>query len=252
MKVINLPKPFFFEGGEKAVLLLHAYTGSANDVRLLGRELERNGYTVYAPNFSGHATDRFEDILDIGSPEAWFTDVMRAKEELVAKGHNEIAVFGLSMGGIMAARGLETGEFIGGGSFNSPIFNIHESNVPKMFMYYAKLFKKKLGLANEMIEQDLAMIKPKLESQLRSLDDFTITVQQKLREITVPYYIAQSGKDEMIGSDLGEILADHLRHTNVDYNWFPEATHVITIGQNRKEFEMTVLDFLSQLNWNEG
>ena len=46
MKAINLPEPFFFEAGPRTVLLLHAYTGSANDVRLLGRFLERNGYTV--------------------------------------------------------------------------------------------------------------------------------------------------------------------------------------------------------------
>ena len=53
MKAIHLPEPFFFEAGPRAVLLLHAYTGSANDVRLLRRFLERNGYTVYAPNFTG-------------------------------------------------------------------------------------------------------------------------------------------------------------------------------------------------------
>ena len=39
MKAINLPEPFFFEAGPRTVLLLHAYTGSANDVRLLGRFL---------------------------------------------------------------------------------------------------------------------------------------------------------------------------------------------------------------------
>lgn len=252
MKAINLPRPFFFESGEKAVLLLHAYTGSANDMRLLGRELERNGYTVYAPNFTGHATERFEDILDLGSPEVWFADVMRAKEELLKRGYKNVAVFGLSMGGIMAARALETEAFIGGGSFNSPIFKMGESNVPKMFMYYARMFKKKMDTPNEVIERELDAMKPKLANQLRNMDDFTDIIQNDLDKITVPYYIAQSGKDEMIDSDCGGILAEHLRNTNVDYNWFPEATHVITIGKDRKEFELTVLDFLSRLNWNEG
>lgn len=36
MKIAQ-PKPFTFEGGEKAVLLLHGFTGNSADVRMLGR-----------------------------------------------------------------------------------------------------------------------------------------------------------------------------------------------------------------------
>lgn len=34
---IKLPKPFFFEEGKRAVLLLHGFTGNSSDVRQLGR-----------------------------------------------------------------------------------------------------------------------------------------------------------------------------------------------------------------------
>ena len=173
MKAIHLPEPFFFEAGPRAVLLLHAYTGSANDVRLLGRFLERNGYTVYAPNFTGHATDRFEDILDLGGPDIWFADAMRAKAELMEKGYDQLAVFGLSMGGIMATRAIETGGFIGGGSFNSPIISFEDSRVPISFMHFAKLSKKKLGMANLEIEHELALMKQKLNAKLAQLVGFT-------------------------------------------------------------------------------
>ena len=40
-KKINLPKPLFSEKGKRAVLLLHAYSGSSNDVRMLSRRLEK-------------------------------------------------------------------------------------------------------------------------------------------------------------------------------------------------------------------
>lgn len=40
MKIAQ-PKPFTFEGGEKAVLLLHGFTGNSADVRMLGRFLEK-------------------------------------------------------------------------------------------------------------------------------------------------------------------------------------------------------------------
>ncbi|RLY51627.1 carboxylesterase, partial [Staphylococcus epidermidis] len=38
---IKLPKPFFFEEGKRAVLLLHGFTGNSADVRQLGRYLQK-------------------------------------------------------------------------------------------------------------------------------------------------------------------------------------------------------------------
>ncbi len=38
---IKLPKPFFFEEGKRAVLLLHGFTGNSSDVRQLGRFLQK-------------------------------------------------------------------------------------------------------------------------------------------------------------------------------------------------------------------
>ena len=48
---IKLPKPFFFEEGKRAVLLLHGFTGNSADVRQLGRYLQKKGYTSYAPQY---------------------------------------------------------------------------------------------------------------------------------------------------------------------------------------------------------
>ncbi|WP_368738766.1 alpha/beta hydrolase, partial [Escherichia coli] len=51
---IAQPKPFFFESGKRAVLLLHGFTGSSADVRMLGRFLEKKGYTSLAPHYKVH------------------------------------------------------------------------------------------------------------------------------------------------------------------------------------------------------
>ena len=49
MMKLASPKPFTFEGGDRAVLLLHGFTGNSADVRMLGRFLEKKGYTCHAP-----------------------------------------------------------------------------------------------------------------------------------------------------------------------------------------------------------
>ncbi|MGB3102940.1 MAG: carboxylesterase, partial [Psychrobacillus psychrotolerans] len=47
MKVVA-PKAFTLEGGKRAVLLLHGFTGSTKDVKRLGQYLQKRGYTCHA------------------------------------------------------------------------------------------------------------------------------------------------------------------------------------------------------------
>lgn len=252
MKEITLPEPFFFERGKRAVLLLHAYTGSANDMRLLGRFLERNNYTVYAPQFTGHATDRFEDILEKGDPEIWREDALSAADFLFQKGYEQVAVFGLSMGGVVATNILPTGQFIGGGSFNSPIMEVGKSNVPKAFLNFARYFKKQRGIPAQQISEEVEAMVPHLEAQRKKISQFSRETRELLPQIKVPYYLASAGRDELIDPASGAALRDALTGTKVDYQYFPEATHVITVGKNRDAFEETLLTFLENLSWKEG
>ena len=252
MKTIKLPEPFLFEGGKRAVLLLHAYTGSANDVRMLGRKLERNGYTVYAPQLTGHATMRFEDILDAGNPNKWLQDAQDAVQFLRGKGYEDIAIMGLSLGGILATRMMEIDDFIGGGSFNSSVFQVGESSVPGAFVNYYRAFNKRLEMDPVELEEGVVRIKQKLQGQLADLAQFAKLVQQDIGNITSPYYIASAGQDELIDKNNGSVLRDALVNADVDYHFFPEAKHVITVGSKREPFEESVLAFLDQLEWKEG
>ena len=72
---ITKPKPFFFEAGKRAVLLLHGFTGNSSDVRMLGRFLEKNGYTSLAPHYKGHGVPP-EELIKTG-PTDWWQDVKR-------------------------------------------------------------------------------------------------------------------------------------------------------------------------------
>ena len=79
---ITTPKPFFFEAGKRAVLLLHGFTGNSSDVRMLGRFLEKNGYTSLAPHYKGHGVPP-EELLETG-PIDWWKDVIMAYDRLKA------------------------------------------------------------------------------------------------------------------------------------------------------------------------
>lgn len=242
----QLPESLFFEKGSRAVLLLHAYTGSFNDVRMLARFLEKNQYTVYAPLFSGHGTKSPEDILQ-QTPEQWWQDAQSALSFLKAKGYKEIAVFGLSMGGIYAAHILTLADeaVIGGGTFCSPLAK-RENTVHQNFMLYAKQVLKDAWDVTK--EQEIA--DDSIE-QLAKIEAFADIVYQKLPMIMQPFFLAQAGKDALINPQVAFDAAQKLQQTRLTLQWYPESGHVITVGVNRKELEKDVLHFIEELSWNE-
>ena len=51
MKIVRKnPDPFYLEGSRRiGILLVHGFTGSPSEMRLLGEYLNQKQYTVYAP-----------------------------------------------------------------------------------------------------------------------------------------------------------------------------------------------------------
>ncbi|HIY57415.1 MAG TPA: alpha/beta hydrolase [Candidatus Tetragenococcus pullicola] len=248
---INLPKPLFEEHGNRAVLILHAYSGSPNDVRMLCRSLEQENYTVYSPMFAGHGTLDPEDILN-KNPQQWYQDTKAAIAFLKEKGYQQIAVFGLSMGGIMAMKTLTENDasIIGGGAFCSPIFPT-KTNVYQSFLKYAKTVLKTGNYAETEQENKYVRIEDNALQQLRAIETFENTVSQNIHKIDRPVFLAQAGKDQMIEAITVYETAKGLKQTKVTLKWYPESGHVVTIGPERKEFERDIADFLRTLPWME-
>ena len=101
MKIIP-PKPFMIEKGNRAVLLLHGFTGNTNDVKRLGRYLAERNYTVHAPLYKGHGGDPVTLIQT--NPIEWWNSVLEGYDELKNRGYDEIAVAGVSLGGIFSLK----------------------------------------------------------------------------------------------------------------------------------------------------
>ncbi|MDT2830763.1 alpha/beta fold hydrolase [Vagococcus carniphilus] len=247
-----LPREVYLQSGKKAVLLLHAYTGSPNDVRMLARKLEREGYTVLAPIFSGHGTEDPMNILNM-TPDVWYQDAINAFKKLENDGYEEIAVFGLSMGGLFAMKLLEEfpGEFVAGGAFCSPLDPAGKHDIYPNFMAYAEFIYKKQTSSNDELEQKLNMIKMPLKEQLQAILNVTNQTASKLEELEVPIFLAQSALDEMIDSSGVYEVGKLLKKTYHEIHWYAKSTHVITISKERQLFEKDVAAFLSHIPWNE-
>jgi carboxylesterase len=86
------------ENGARAVLLLHGFTGSPWEVRPLGESLAARGFHVHAPRLPGHGVTP-EEMLHVCADD-WKQAAFNAFDSL--KRFEQVAVAGLSMGGLLA------------------------------------------------------------------------------------------------------------------------------------------------------
>lgn len=245
---IKAPQEIFIAGNDIAILLLHAYTGSSNDLRLLAQDLSRQGYTVYLPIYRGHGTVNVEDILAY-SAEDWWLDTQEAIQYLQDKGYKKIIVMGLSMGGMMAARAAEEYDVLAAGSFCSPVTleTTLSQTLYKNFLAYAEKSYQLQGFSQEEIADKLVKIKKSAKSNLKALEDLTKDTAQKVEKIDVPYYIAQGGKDTFVDPMASVTFRDSLTQSQVDFHWFEDSPHVISVGKDRLAFQESVKKFIEKV-----
>lgn len=243
----NIQQPFFFKAGPRAVLLLHGFTGSSADVRMLGRFLEKNGYTSYAPHYRGHGVAPEELIKT--NPSQWWADVVAAYDELRDQGYEEIAVCGLSLGGVMSLKL----------ALNKPVKGIVTMCAPMtmrttdvMFegvLKYAAEYKKYEQKDNTTIEQEVAAIRAAGMPSLAQLREFVYDVRAQVDELYTPLFVVQARHDEIIDPNSANIIFDAAESTEKQLKWYEEAGHVITLSNEKTQLHHDIEQFLNSLDW---
>ncbi len=239
---------FYFEHGPKAIILLHAFASGPVDVRLLARRLERSNYSIYAPLLTGHGTPDFKDIILQGSPEVWLADTQRAIQFMRDKGFESLSIFGISLGGIFAARALELHpELVGGGSFGSPIVRKRQFSVHATFIQMAKANYMRYKTDPRVMAEKLQWLDDHIDATLQKISDFSAVVAGDLSKIHQPYFIGQGMKDELVNPESGRLVRDQLVNSDVSYHEYPAASHMITVNSAHQQLETDLSRFLTKI-----
>lgn len=243
------PQPFFLAGSQKiAILLLHAYTGNSTDMRLLAQALNRQGYAVLVPQFRGHATGEPLDILMAGSPAAWWQDTLRAIADLQSQGYQQIACFGLSLGGLFAAKAILTQPtVIGGGTLSAPIFTDDFSRIPNQFIHYAQKIGQLVGRDTYSQHRELQLIQQLLPRQLADIQTLAHQLRPQIATICKPFLVAQGGQDQLIDPQAGQRLADQISTNWLTFCWYAQAGHVLTVNQAHQQLAQDIINFIDKL-----
>ncbi len=230
------------------MLLLHGFTGNSADVRMLGRYLERRGYTCHAPQYKGHGVPP-ENLLHTG-PQDWWQDVLRGYHLLKQKGYKEIAVAGLSLGGVFSLKLGYTVPVKGIIPMCAPMYIKSEEIMYDGVVKYARQYKQFEGKSEDQIEKEIEAFKKTPMNTLKSLQNLIQDVRRHVDLIYAPAFIVQARHDEMINPESARIIYSKVESTQKQLKWYENSGHVITLGQEKEQLHEDVFQFLETLDWS--
>ncbi|UQZ76202.1 carboxylesterase [Niallia circulans] len=247
MKIVE-QKPLTFKGDNKrAVLLLHGFTGNTSDVRLLGRYLNTKGYTCYVPLYKGHGVPP-EELVEYG-PKDWWKDVTEAYQHLKEMGFEEIAVGGLSLGGVFSLKLGYTVPVKGIVTMCAPMYIKSEDVMYEGVLEYARNYKQREKKSEEVIEQEMAQFKPM--NTLKELQNLIKEVRESVDLIYSPVFVIQARHDQMIDTNSANIIYEEVESIQKDIKWYEKSGHVITHDKEKEQVFEDFYQFLEKLDWNE-
>lgn len=231
--------------GPKAIILFHAFTSTPLDVLSLGRALARENYTVYMPTLSGHGLADPDEILKYGIKD-WVQDGEDAYQQLIDDGYEDISVFGLSLGGVIATHLMLNKKVTAYGAFSSPLMPNQKTNIAKYFWKWYRVKKKKLGATDEEIEKNYLEVMEKVNEIMVGLNVKVTEMAKKYGDVTLPVFLGQGRLDGMIDSEEVRKLVKEFTQAEVDFHCYQKAPHVITTGQAGQELRKDLLAFLEE------
>lgn len=246
---IKAPAPFTFEAGQRAVLLLHGFTGNSADVRMLGRFLEKKGYTCHAPIYRGHGVEP-EKLIET-APSDWWEDVQAAYYHLKDLGYEEIAVVGLSMGGALGLKLANFEKVKAVIPMCTPMFFDNEEQLTKGFLNFSKQYKQFEQKSDDVIEKEVELLMNQSKDLFQKIGAFIEEVSEMVDMIYAPTLVVQARQDQMINPESANFIYDQIATDEKEIKWYEKSGHVITLDVEKDLLHEDIWQFLEALNWEE-
>jgi carboxylesterase len=225
------PSPFFLEGGPVGVLLIHGFTGSPPEMRLLGDYLHQYGFTISGPCLPGHGTS-VEDLNQRKWNE-WANHVDRALVDLQAR-CQPVFVGGLSLGALLTFYLAAHHSEVAGAMAYSPAIMISDrrSHLVPVLKYVIRQLPKP--------EDDLT--DPQARLRLWSYDMYPIPashevtkfikqVKRLLPRVNCPLLIIYSTEDQTIHPNSAQFTYERVGSPDKELVRLHNSGHVVTVDR---------------------
>ena len=248
MKIIA-PKPFTIEAGKRAVLLLHGFTGNTNDVKRLGKYLADRNYTVHAPLYKGHGGG--PDLLIQSNPTEWWNSVIEGYDDLKKRGYEEIAVAGVSLGGIFSLKLGEERPTKAIVTMSAPAMSKSTDSLQNRIVDYAINYKKLAGTYDEAIDSRTKIAELMKMPSLNYLQSMINETSEKLNVIQTPVHILRGLEDDEYYCESADLIYSAVNSRIKSVKTFINSGHILTLGKERELVFEEVYRFFESLKWKE-
>ncbi|MEI3612303.1 alpha/beta hydrolase [Pseudogracilibacillus sp. SO30301A] len=246
---IKKPEPFTFQAGPRAVLLLHGFTGHSADVRMLGRFLEQKGYTTHAPIYRGHGVEP-EKLIET-TPKEWWEDVQNAYEYLQQLGYEEIAIAGLSMGGVLGLKLAIRKKVKAMIPMCTPMYFDNNRQLTKGFKFFSEQYKQFEKKDEQVIKEEIATLMNNSTEMFKQIGSFIKEVSEEIDMLYVPTMIVQAQKDDMINPASAKYIYDQIATDEKSLKCYKDSGHVITLDKEKDLLHKDIYTFLESLKWQD-
>ena len=223
------PRPFFLAGGPVGTLLIHGFTGSPPEMRLIGNYLHRRGLTISGPLLPGHGTT----VADINHCRwtDWAAHVEHSLADLRSR-CEKVFVGGLSMGSLLTLY-LAAHHRLPGAILYSPATVVADRNI-----YLTPVLKHLLRKRPKSEESDLT--DPQADQRLWSYEyeplpaahellKLILQVRRLLPKVTCPLLIIHSTLDQSIHPRSAHYTYERAGATDKELVRLHNSGHCLTV-----------------------
>lgn len=238
------PSPFFLNGGDTGVLLIHGFTGSPAEMRRLGGYLHAAGLTVAAPLLPGHGTT----VADCNDTRwADWTAAVEAALAQVQATCRAVFVAGLSMGALLTLYLAEQHPEVAGAALYAPAIMVTDRR-----SYLAPLLKR---ITPSVAKAPGYWADPEARAHFWGYDVWPTAashsvlqaigvVKRRLDRVRCPLLIVYSDGDPDTNPRGAHYVYEHAASTDKQLVALHESGHVITLDREWEELAALTLGFI--------
>lgn len=254
---------FYYPGSsQKGVLLIHGLTGSPAEMRYLGKQLHRRGFTVYAPMLPGHGQG-LKELLATRWQD-WAAGVEQAYRHLQTQ-VEQVYAAGICVGGSLALQLAARTPALKGVTVFSTTLQYNGWNSPRYYalapliplaskipllrrLSFAESYP--YGLKDERLRQLVqsggTVVEGALDAfplcALNQMYRLSNEIKRLLPGITTPTLLIHALEDDMSHPANAEYVARHIGG-ECRIEWLEESYHMLHVDQERRKVAEVTAEF---------
>ena len=243
ISIVN--KPFHLKGeNDTCVILVHGWTSTPYEMRVLSEQLNCEGFAVDAPLLSGHGTN--PELLENVEWRQWVQDVEKAYVR-VKKQYKRVYIGGMSIGGNLALHVAAKQQDVDGVILMSTPydmrfekFGVCTARMTHRFTKYKRKYYPRFWKAQPSITQLISYQYYPISSAFEAFKAIKESLNN-LEKITQPVFLVQPEHDHLISRKSAQKFYSRLGSSQKELRYVKKANHnFMGNGDHRDVFEDVV------------